>query len=288
MGTRGLYGFRKGGVDKLTYNHYDSYPDGLGSWILKFIKDTSIDKMNEIFDRIIMVKGDDKPTSEQIEECKPCTDLDVSTKSINDWYCLLKKAQGDLGYYGAGIKYMIDNHDFIKDSECEYAYIINLDNNILEFYVGYQKEPDVNGRYGCEYDELGYYPCKLITEYMIDFKLNIENVIKDMTVSADSEYEGFTEDEELSEELQEECERNADRIIEKIEATELIDDKDLLHIIKVTWKNNKIIKVSKTQITKDKLYLNLDTEVDVETFVFDDIDQAVMFFRSQVEKMAKV
>ena len=38
MGTRGLYGFRKNGVDKVTYNHWDSYPDGLGKQILRFIK----------------------------------------------------------------------------------------------------------------------------------------------------------------------------------------------------------------------------------------------------------
>ena len=38
MGTRGLYGFRKNGVDKVTYNHYDSYPEYLGRNILEFIR----------------------------------------------------------------------------------------------------------------------------------------------------------------------------------------------------------------------------------------------------------
>lgn len=30
MSTRGIYGFRKNGEDKLTYNHYDSYFSYLG------------------------------------------------------------------------------------------------------------------------------------------------------------------------------------------------------------------------------------------------------------------
>ena len=30
MATRGAYGFRLNGVEKLFYNHYDSYPEGLG------------------------------------------------------------------------------------------------------------------------------------------------------------------------------------------------------------------------------------------------------------------
>ena len=35
MGTRGLYGFRKNGIDKLTYNHLDSYPDWLGKKVVE-------------------------------------------------------------------------------------------------------------------------------------------------------------------------------------------------------------------------------------------------------------
>ena len=30
MGTRGAYGFRINDKDKVTYNHFDSYPDGFG------------------------------------------------------------------------------------------------------------------------------------------------------------------------------------------------------------------------------------------------------------------
>ena len=69
--------------------------------------------------------------------------------------------------------YMIDSSDFIKDSLfCEYAYIVNLDSGMLEFWKGFQKEPDPGNRYGCEVSTrcdwcdpvVCYYPCRLALE----------------------------------------------------------------------------------------------------------------------------
>ena len=53
MGTRGVFGFHKNGVDKITYNHYDSYPTGLGEEVVKFLKNHGVDELNTIFDSII-------------------------------------------------------------------------------------------------------------------------------------------------------------------------------------------------------------------------------------------
>lgn len=187
MGTRGLYGFRKNGVDKTTYNHFDSYPDWLGNEVVKFCKETSIEEMNEIFDRIVLVKEMDKPTVEQISECIEYYNESVSTKSVEDWYCLLRKAQGDLNVYRRGLKYMIDNHSFIEDSLfCEYAYIINLDTNCLEFWVGFQKEPCEDNRYGTEtHDNMDkYYPCKMVAYYPLDTKKSQQEIIDDMNAIA--------------------------------------------------------------------------------------------------------
>ena len=168
MGTRGCYGFRKNGIDKLTYNHFDSYPDYLGRKIVEFCKETSIKKMNEIFNKIILVDENTKPTKEQITECLNYYNGNVSNQTVDDWYCLLREAQGDIDVYKNGLRYMIDDHDFIKNSLfCEYAYIINLDTNSLEFWVGFQKEPDVTNRYGTEKED-GYYPCKMVAYYPIE------------------------------------------------------------------------------------------------------------------------
>ena len=122
MGTRGLYGLRKNGEDKLTYNHFDSYPDWLGSKVFEFCKETSIEEMNKIFDNIILVDENAKPTRTQIVECIKYYDDSVSKQSVEDWYCLLRNTQGDLNVYKDGLQYMIDNQEFIKDSLfCKYV-----------------------------------------------------------------------------------------------------------------------------------------------------------------------
>lgn len=184
MGTRGLYGFRKNGEDKLTYNHWDSYPDCLGDTMVRFCKETSIEELNEIFDRIVLVNEGDKPTKAQILECAEYYNGSVSNQSIEDWYCLLREAQGNPDVYKHGLKYMIDNKNFIKDSLfCEYAYIINLDDNYLEFYVGFQTKPNIDNRYGTEKDG-NYYPCRMAKCYPLEpeyvDKWSVQSYVDDM------------------------------------------------------------------------------------------------------------
>lgn len=171
MGTRGLYGLRKNGVDKLTYNHFDSYPDGLGKVVTEFCKRVTEKELGKLYDSIVLVDEDGKPTAKQIEFCKSngTVELNVGCGSESDWYCLLRRLQGDLLetmriVNQRGKVYMIDNRDFILASLfCEYAYIINLDTHKLEFWIGWQKEPDETNRYGTHGDD-GYYPCRLVLE----------------------------------------------------------------------------------------------------------------------------
>lgn len=163
MGTRGSWGFRIDGKDKLTYNHYDSYPSGLGEIIKKFIANHSIKELREIATKIILVSNAKKPTKEQIKECEKYADTGVSTGSLTEWYVLLRNAQGEPEAYANDLRYMISNPNFIKDSLfCEWAYIINLDTEKLEIYTGPREEPQDN-RYRIE-PQGGYANCKLIKE----------------------------------------------------------------------------------------------------------------------------
>jgi hypothetical protein len=60
---------------------------------------------------------------------------------------------------------MSDGIDFIKDSLfCEWGYVINLDDEVLEVYRGFQTEPHKNRYTDYVYESGGetYYPCKLI------------------------------------------------------------------------------------------------------------------------------
>lgn len=195
MSTRGLYGFRKNGIDKCTYNHCDSYPDWLGREVLEFCAINNIDKLSRLFDNIEMVSEDSTPTEKQIEICKKegYINLNVSSQSETDWYCLLRNLQGNFKAYTEcinrdGAMFMTDGIDFIQDSLfCEYAYIINIDDKTLEFYEGFQKTPQVDNRYGTN-NNRGYYPCKLslvIPLADINFDVVSELVDKMNSMSSD-------------------------------------------------------------------------------------------------------
>ena len=162
MSTRGVWGLRKDNKDKITYNHYDSYPTELGVIIKEFIIKHRA-SLNKIFDKIILVKENSIPDQQQIKDNKQYFEM-VSTRNMNEWYALLRRTQKNPELYTKDLKYMIDNHKFIKDSLfCEWGYIINLDNNTLEIYRGFQKTPN-NNRYKINKSKEGYYNCALIKE----------------------------------------------------------------------------------------------------------------------------
>jgi len=188
MGTRGALGFYRDGEHKVTYNHFDSYPEGLGNDILEFIKGHSGDyhnlirKLNKIFDRIKMVSEGSMPTPEQIKICRKYADLDVSKESLQTWYSLLRKAQGDLNAY-ADVGFMINNYEFLYDGLfCEWAYIINLDTNVLEVYNSFGSKGDAKGRY------IDLHPSLHPTNYVIGLiaEIPLENCISIEKFTCDS------------------------------------------------------------------------------------------------------
>ena len=179
MGTRGLFGFRKNNKDKAVYNHYDSYPDWLGKHFLRLIVHNKKD-ISPMFDRMIDIQNT-TPTEEQKKYCMKMGwyDGSVSTRSDTDWYCLLHGLQ-DIRDWEDIIHntiYFENSISFIKDSLfCEYAYIYDIDNNILEVYKGFQKQPDFENRYGTK-DQHGYYPCKLVDKIKITDGIDIMQTV---------------------------------------------------------------------------------------------------------------
>lgn len=185
MGTRGTIGFRIDGKDYLTYNHFDSYPDGLGVDVLDEIKgifkNYSMDEIKNNITSLIPVDSDNSPSLEDAIKYRIFSNASVGNqgidnKQIHTWYQLLREAQGTLGGYMSGvIKHIILENYFIKDSLfCEYGYIVNFDSGMFEVWKGFQHEPDPSNRYGQECDR-DYYPCKLMYEFSLD-DLPIEEV----------------------------------------------------------------------------------------------------------------
>ena len=126
MSTRGAVGIRFNNVDKIGYNHFDSYPSGLGDSILMFLKDKSIEELKELYNKI--------------ELCE---------NSSNDVWDFLHNKINEI---------FPDCSSFMYDSLfCEYAYIINLDEGVLEYYRGFNKDKNASGRYAFKSLEEPYY-----------------------------------------------------------------------------------------------------------------------------------
>lgn len=177
MSTRGSYGFYKDGVSKLTYNHFDSYPSGLGQNVLNFIKCTDDKSLENICDSIQLVEDDNYPSAAELLTLKK---LGYGTEYRDEalkWFEIIGPHTGDLSAYSNGLIFMLNHNDFIKNSLfCEWAYIINLDSQELEIYEGFQKEPN-NNRYSINVpSKSGYYSCRLL----MSIPLNVAREINDL------------------------------------------------------------------------------------------------------------
>lgn len=179
MGTRGAFGFTIDGTDKVSYNQYDSYYSGRGldtvRSLRQILKTQGEAWLQERVRSLKVVSEEQKPTRADIAALAPYTDLGVSTGKTDDWYCLTRKAHGDI----AGILemgYILDAKSFLSDSLfCEYAYIINCDTRMLELYRGFQDKPHKRGRFAHLVEwvttaekargQTQYYPVALVTQY---------------------------------------------------------------------------------------------------------------------------
>lgn len=161
MGTRGAYGFRLNETDYIIYNHWDSYPGGLGQSILDQLLGQDIDQMREAVAKLQPVNDrTDHPTPELIEKYKSYADTNVGNQDLDDWYCLLRRTQGTIiPFLTGGVEHYIDGAGFLLDSLfCEWAYIINLDTEMLEIYSGFHQnpgDPESDGRYAATPDPNG-------------------------------------------------------------------------------------------------------------------------------------
>lgn len=160
MGTRGLYGLRMNGVDKLSYNHYDSYPEVLGRMVAAVCHYYPAEQIRECFERLIPFH-DKRDLPENAVVVKEPMDL------ISD---------SELRYYDSCPEFIMDSLD------CEFAYIINLDEEVLEFWKGNQLEPDFDNRYGHYRNRYGYYPCKRMTTFPLSELLDgrMDTVVEEM------------------------------------------------------------------------------------------------------------
>jgi hypothetical protein len=179
MGTRGFMGLVIDGQAKIGYVHWDSYPEGLGASTLDALRTLLLadsgDQVATLARRLEVVSPETKPSREQQERLADYADMNVSTKSLDEWYVLLRRTHGDLvATLKAG--YVEDASEFPYSSLfCEWGYLIDFDTKTFEAYRGFQHEPHTLGRFATGTDPdrtklLGhdYYPCALVGMWTFD------------------------------------------------------------------------------------------------------------------------
>ena len=172
MATRGAFGFRLDGRDKVSYNHYNSYPECLGRAVVEFIAQTPDESLLSVARHVTLVNSKNIPSAEQRAYYAPLVDPKTTDGTLTDWRSLLEAADGQPSAYTVGVsetrswnhrraeyvsspvaspvvvRHILDAAYFLADSLfCEWAYLINLDDRTLEVYRGLNQDPAAPGRY---------------------------------------------------------------------------------------------------------------------------------------------
>jgi hypothetical protein len=136
MGTRNLtMVLSKRKIKVAQYGQWDGYPTGQGKTIAKFLQRANIEKFKEKVDNVTFI--DDKDLEKVYEECsKGNSEINLLPPELNrDTAAKILTL-----IYKGKVKQLRNDLDFAADSLfCEWAYLINLDNQTVEVYLGFNK-----------------------------------------------------------------------------------------------------------------------------------------------------
>lgn len=168
MGTRGFVGFVVDQDEKIAYNHFDSYPSAVGVDVLTWLCQADRDAAADLARHLRVVDPETRPTAEDIARLVEWADVGVGDQSVEDWYCLLRKTQGEPGaMLQAGV--IEDAGQFPTDSLfAEWGYLIDFDSGVLEVYRGFQQQPHTRGRFANRAGDHGYQPVALVASWPLD------------------------------------------------------------------------------------------------------------------------
>ena len=189
MGTRHLIAVVKDNEYKVAqYGQWDGYIESAGRSILEFLK---ID-----FNKILFEKQLSKisyATNDEIKDMWTEAGADPNSNMVsmdvsNKFKQLYPENSRDTS---AKILQIIQNTDkplklennidFAKDSVfCEYGYVIDLDKNVFEVYMGFNKTPLAKEErfYSDEHNEEEYYPIKLLAKFDFNNLPSVEEFLK--------------------------------------------------------------------------------------------------------------
>ena len=177
MGTRHLIAVQKNNEYKVAqYGQWDGYLSGQGDKILNFFHESDLETFRNKVDNCFFgtqeqieeayasyTDGNGWMTMEQSDAFKLTEFAHLSRDTGSDILDIIMKSDGPL--------MQVDNLDFANDSLfCEYAYVIDLDKDILEVYQGFNTDPLPEGaRFtGVGEGSGGYQAVKLVASFPLD------------------------------------------------------------------------------------------------------------------------
>ncbi|MCC5612039.1 hypothetical protein LC612_36230 [Nostoc sp. CHAB 5834] len=144
MGTRGLIGWRSKGEDKVAYSHMDSYPTQLGARLIAFIRETDINALKTLaVAPMTVVDADAEVPLADYQVVAPLLDSPPAWSSELTWMGLLPG--GTLEPWVAGLPYWANYEGFQYSSSCEWVYLVNLDDEVLEIYTSRWRKSRTEG-----------------------------------------------------------------------------------------------------------------------------------------------
>lgn len=187
MSTRGIFCVVEDNEYKLAiYNHFDSYPSGLGVDILKILRENGYGKLSET------VRNMKKLTQKMFDEkcIEIAGSLDKYVKYGEEIQYQIKKDVRDmfpepmvLDILNNTTGYYTDYLNFAADSLfCEWGYVIDLDKKTFEVFKGFNEEPlTENERFFFLSDKIRnekYYPIKFVASFDLENLPNDNNFLE--------------------------------------------------------------------------------------------------------------
>jgi hypothetical protein len=150
MGTRNLTMVISNGETKVAqYGQWDGYPSGNGVIVLEFLTSTNLEEFKNKLNKVFFMNGSKEKEIKKWMKSVGCENgwmnMDQS-KLYQEKYPYLTRDNGakilEMIMEGEEDEIWItDSTDFAGDSLfCEWAYLVDLDKNILEVYEGFNKD----------------------------------------------------------------------------------------------------------------------------------------------------
>lgn len=201
MSTRGSFGFRVEGQDFLFHYVYDTFPANLLKYLIMIFEKNNYDveAIRKACKNLSQAKDEDLQHLVDLCYSIASNEGDEYLKSNIDKVSCLDDIQyiitHEIGIFTVLLKYQFNklklDNNFIKHGLfCEYAYIFNLDENVLEIYTG---SPEVAGSGRYIHNDTGDIGCQLLHTVSFNRLKSLKNAEKDILCSHDIIYDSYTD-----------------------------------------------------------------------------------------------